>query len=80
MLCSCFFTQLGVFLLAVMRPWMWMTLVAYSMASAQGLSLFLSIFRGGFRREAARMLKMIMVCVVILVLAAFIEAAVLSSA
>lgn len=66
-------TPLDIFLTTFLFPWTWMELLAYGLASAQGIMLLLGAFTGRFRQEGKTTLMIAFVCLILLGLGSLIE-------
>lgn len=72
-------TQAELYLTTLTFPWTWLELLAYSLASAQGISLLIGALTGRFRQEAKQTLKTAAICILLLLIGAVIEANALKS-
>ncbi|MEM2688263.1 MAG: stage II sporulation protein M [Candidatus Bathyarchaeia archaeon] len=67
------------FLMLFLFPFTWLEFLAYSAAFAESVWLSWRIIKGGWRREIVNMCIMISICAVTLLLAAFIEMALIKA-
>jgi uncharacterized membrane protein SpoIIM required for sporulation len=66
-------TQLELFFATLIFPWTWFELLAYALASSQGILLLIGILKGRFKQEVKQTLKTIAICIILLVIGAIIE-------
>lgn len=67
-------SRLDILLTTFIFPWTWMELIAYSLASTQGIMLILGVLTGRFRQEGRRTLISALICLILLGFGAYIEA------
>jgi hypothetical protein len=66
-------TVIDLFLSTLLFPITWMELVAYSLASTQGIMLLLGVLTRRLRDEGKNLIKMVLICLLLLGLGAVIE-------
>lgn len=66
-------TVIDLFLSTLLFPITWMELVAYSLASTQGIMLLYGVYTRRLRDEGKNLIKVVLICLLLLVLGAVIE-------
>jgi len=71
-------TVIDLFLSTLLLPTTWMELVAYSLASTQGIMFLLGVFTRRLRDEVKNLIKVFLICLLLLGLGAVIESALIT--
>ena len=71
-------TVIDLLLSTLLFPITWMELVAYSLASTQGIMLLFGVFTKRLRDEGKNLIKVVLICLLLLGLGALIESILLT--